>query len=339
MVRIARAASALFFVVVAGLLIQRPVGAQAVILTYSGPISTSQNGQIIENLRITSGTSGNNGITVNHDDVIIRNVEILHAGGHGILLSGADRTRIQNVNIRYTNAPSAGANTGEHNNIQCRSSADVVITRVRLRDGSSGIHTVACPRVHVSFVEGYNFRGPFPRGQVVQFDSSNDATLEDFYTKNDINISWTEDNVNSWHSSNSTIRRGLVDGNNSRSGVGVIFEHAAVATGGLVEDVDAIRMGNGCFSAADAHNVTFRNVRCQQNLCGNVGGRGASLSNSLMFHSYQNTLSDNIRYYSSKYNYSCNGNIAWDRNTMTVKEITQNNYTQRDPIVLIFPWE
>ena len=179
MVRIARAASALFFVVVAGLLIQRPVGAQTVILTYSGPISTSQNGQIIANCRITSGASGN-GITVNHDDVIIRNVEILHAGGHGILLRGADRTRIENANIRYTNAPSAGANTGQHNNIQCNSSADVVITRVRLRDGSSGIHTIACPRVHVSFVEGYNFRGPFPRGQVVQFDTSNDANSSRF---------------------------------------------------------------------------------------------------------------------------------------------------------------
>jgi hypothetical protein len=318
---------------------QSQVKAQTVSLTYSGPISTSRNKQVISNLLINSRASDTNGITVNHDDVIIRNVKILHAGGHGIFLRGADRTRIENADIRYTNAPLSGANKGEHNNIKCHGSADVVITRVRLRDGSSGVHTTGCRRVHVSFVEGYNFRGPFPRGQVVQFDTSNDATLEDFYTKNDINVAWTEDNVNSWHSSNTKIRRGLVDGNNSPSGVGVIFEHSSVANGGLVEDVDAVRMGNGCFSAADAHNVTFRNVRCQRNVCGKLGGRGASLSNSLMFHSYQNTLSDNIRYYSAKYNYSCNGNISWDQRAMAVKEFARQNYTQRAPVILTFPWE
>ena len=158
MVRVARAASALFFVVVAGLLIQRPVERRRLYLLIPALSVPRKTVKSSPNCWITSGANGN-GITVNHDDVIIRNVEILHAGGHDILLRGADRTRIQNVNIRYTNAPSAGANTGQHNNIQCRSSADVVITRVRLRDGSSGIHTIACPRVHVSFVEGYNFRG------------------------------------------------------------------------------------------------------------------------------------------------------------------------------------
>lgn len=339
MVRVPRAASALFFVFVAGLLTLQTAGAQAVRLAQSGSISTSRNGQVIQNLLITSTSRTNHGITVNHDDVVIRNVKVLHAGGHGILLSGADRTRIENADIRYTSAPSAGANRGEHNNIQCQSSADVVVARVRLRNGSSGIYTIACPRVRVSFVEGYNFRGPFPRGQVVQFNTSNNATLEDFYTKNDINVSWTEDNVNSWRSSNTKIRRGLIDGNNSPSGVGVIFEHGSFANGGLVENVDAVRMSNGCFSAADAHNITFRNVRCQRNLCGNVGGRGASSSNSLMFHSYQNTLSDNIRYYAANYNYSCNGNVAWDQRAMTIKEIAKRSYTQRAPIILAFPWE
>jgi hypothetical protein len=330
----------LFGVLAAAVLVLAPHSTEALTLTNSGPISSSRNGQVIENVRVTS-TSGH-GIRVTHDDVTIRNVEILHKGGNGIQLSGADRAHIENVNIIYSGAPARGKNSGEFNNIECNGSADITVKRVRMRDGSSGFYARGnCPRAHLSFIEGYNFRGPFPRGQIVQFgDNSNDSVLEDFYNKNDLDVAWTEDNVNTWHSSNITVRRGLIDGNNSPSGIGVIFEHDNGRwTGGLVEDVDAIRMGNGCFSAADANNVTFRNVRCRQNICGNLNGRGNSLSNSLMFHSYQNVLADNIRYEGAKYWDSCNANISWDQSAMAVKDFQKVNYTQREPVLLTFAWE
>jgi hypothetical protein len=86
--------------------------------------------------------------------------------------------------------------------------------------------------------------------------------------------------------------------NNSPSGIGVIFEHGDdIAHTGLVEDMDTIHMGNRSFSAAHARDITFRHVRARDNICGEHGGRGDSLSNSLMFASYANQLSYGIRYF------------------------------------------
>lgn len=57
--------------------------------------------------------------------------------------------------------------------------------------------------------------------------------------------SWPEDSISAWRSGNITIRDGLVDGNNSPTGVGIMFEgddrEAAEGPPSLVEDVDAIR--------------------------------------------------------------------------------------------------
>lgn len=304
-------------------------------LTASGPIQTTHDGQVIENLRIMS--IGNAGLEITHDNVIVRNVEILHKGGHGIEIHGADNTHIENIHVIHTRAPARGKNTDEYNNIECIDSEGTRITRARLEDGSTGFYARSnCPETHLSFIEGYNFRGPFPRGQFVQFGEDSDRSiLEDFYTKNDPAVAWTEDNISIWNAENVTIRRGLIDGNNSPSGIGVIFEHGS----GSAEDVDTVNMGNGCFSAADAHDVTFKNVRCRDNICGDLNGRGTSLSNALMFHSYLNEYENNIRYSESSYWGSCNDNIAWDDETMVIKEFTERNYQQRAPLMLSFPWE
>jgi hypothetical protein len=326
-----------------------PVGATAqdvfppgpAALADSGPVTATVDGQIIENLRITA--NGAPGITINGKlNVIVRNVEIHHTGGPGISIAGGSHfTHVQNVNIIHEGAPPAGPNSSSSlHNILCRNSNDVSISFARLRRGSSGIWAGSCQRIHAQFIEGYDFRGPFPRGQLFQVDHSHDAILEDFYTQNPINTAWTEDNVNIWRSSNAIVRRGLIDGNNSPSGQGVILEHDDdIAHTALVEDVDTIRMGNGSFSAAHAREVTFRRVRARDNTCGDLGGRGASLSNSLMFASFQNQLSYGIRYFAAEWWNSCNGNIAWDRNTMEVKEFTQVNYTQRPALHITFSWE
>jgi Right handed beta helix region len=310
-------------------------------LTNSGPVTATTDGQIIENIRITA--NGAPGITINGRlNVVVRNVQIHHTGNVGISITGGSHgTQVQNVNIIHEGAPPSGQNPSSGlYNIYCQGSNDVSISYARLRKGSSGIWAGSCPRIHARFIEGYDFRGPFPRGQLFQVDHSHYAILEDFYTQNPINTSWTEANVNIWRSSNAIVRRGLIDGNNSPSGIGVIFEHGDdIAHTGLVEDVDTIHMRNGSFSAAHARNITFRRVRARDNICGDIGGRGASLSNSLMFASYANQLSSGIRYFAAEYWNSCNGNIAWDLDTMEVKEFTQANYTPRRALNIIFSWE
>jgi hypothetical protein len=308
-------------------------------LAPSGPVTASFDGQVIESLRITGAPC----VTVNgRAHVIVRNIECHHSGGVGIaVMGGAHGTRVENVNVIYDGAPPSGPNPNwTHYNILCQDSNDVTITYARLKRGSSGMWSGNCQRVHARFLEGYDFRGPFPRGQLFQVDHSHDAILEDFYALNPINSAWTEDNVNVWRSSRAIIRRGLLDGNNSPSGLGVIIEHDDdLSITALVEDVDTIRMGNGSFSAAHARDVTFRRVRARENICGDLGGRGASLSNSLTFASYQNQLSYAIRYYAAEWWASCNGNIAWDLNTMQVHEFAQANYAQRSPLHIFFAWE
>ena len=76
------------------------------------------------------------------------------------------------------------------------------LDRVRAEGASAGVYCVGCPGAHLSRIEGVNMRGPFPRGQCVQFDKSNNSVLEDFSCVNLENASWTEDNINVFESNN-----------------------------------------------------------------------------------------------------------------------------------------
>jgi chitodextrinase len=307
-------------------------------LTNSGPVNVTQNGQIVQNLFITA--SGQPAIRVNgFSDVIIRNVRINHTGAEGIVFTNAPRLRIENVSVLHTGAPSSGPNTStERNNISGTFSADVVMRNVRLEKGSSGVYLIECPRANLSLIEGHDFRGPFPRGQLVQFDKSHNSLLEDFSCENPVG-SWPEDNISSYRSDNVTIRRGLIDGNNSPSGIGVMFEQdQGQGNGGLAEDVDAIRQGNGCFSGYPARNVTFNRTRCIANICTDQG-RGPPLSNALAWAGEPS--STNLKVLNSTHSQLCNpGNVIWDENVFTTIELSSaSNVTPRAPQRLNFCWQ
>ena len=137
-----------------------------------------------------------------------------------------------------------------HNyNINGVASPGARIHNVRATGGSTGIEINTCHGAEISNFVAINMRGPYPRGQCFQCGDSDNVILEDFYCTSD-NTSWTEDNLSLYRSSNVTVRRGLIDGNNSPTGVGVMFEQDdPTKHGGLCEDVDAVHMGDGCFSA------------------------------------------------------------------------------------------
>lgn len=305
-------------------------------LTDSGPIVVKANSEVVENLRITS-TNGP-AVTVNgFVGVTIRNCEIHHRGGHGVTFSNADDIHIENVAIVHEGAPPSGQNpSSELDNISGYGSQRVRVDGARLTRGSSGIYLAECPGAQLRQIEGHDFRGPFPRGQVVQFDKCNDSLLEDFSVVNPAG-SWPEDNVNMYKSTNVTVRRGHVDGNNSPSGVGVIFD--GDTSTGVVEDVDAIHMGNGCFSAyAGADGSVFRRTRCRENICVSQEGRGAPGSNALMW-SGKPGLSQ-LRIEQSKYFAACNPtNIVWPLNSFAVHDVVEEDFTMRAPITLAFCWE
>jgi hypothetical protein len=182
-------------------------------LEESGPIVVSQDDQVIEYLHVIS-TDGPAIEVAGHTGVVIRNVRVEHAGGPGIeITGGADDVRIENVSVEHTGAPAEGQNPSDQLvNIVCYGSARPTVVGARLTRGSSGVYLVECPDAEVSFVEGHDFRGPFPRGQLVQFDKSDGGVLEDFSVVNPQQTSWPEDNVNVYQSIDIEIRRGLIDG-------------------------------------------------------------------------------------------------------------------------------
>lgn len=310
-------------------------GVASCTLTDSGPVEVTQDGQVVEGLRITS--SGSAAIdTKGFDDVVIRNVEIRHSAGVGIRVAGSADVTVDHVSVEFTAAPSSGANSSaDLLNISCYQSPRLSVSYARLTRGSSGVYLQECADSKLSFLEGHDFRGPFPRGQLVQWNASDNGLLEDFSVKNPPE-SWPEDNVNVYKSLGAMIRRGLVDGNNSPSGVGVIFD--GDTSTGRVEDVDAVRMGNGCFSNyAGAEGNVFLRTRCRDNICTDQG-RGTPSSNALMWAGKPGL--SQIRLEASSYYGACNpGNIVWPQDSFVVREVTEENFALRAPIRVALCWE
>ena len=308
------------------------------ILRDSPPIKITKNGQIIEHLRVESRRGP--AISVKgYRNVVIRNVEIIHRNGPGIEFENAHNLLIENVSVTFRGPMRKGAaKRADFNNIAGESSDSVVIRNVRLTNGSSGIYLVRSNRARLRFIEGYDMRGPLPRGQLVQFNMSHNCLLEDFSAINRLGHSWVEDNISVYQSSNCVIRRGLLSGNDSPSGVGVMVEQVAGKSSGvLVEDVDAVRQGNGCFSAYPGFNITFRRTRCRDNICSDQG-RGKPLSNALGWAGLPG--SQNLRIEHSTHFAMCNPtNIVWRRATFSKVQLREAAFKPRSPIRNKFCWK
>jgi hypothetical protein len=316
------------------------------VLESSGPQRITQDDAVVENLHITA--SGEHGILVQDaQGVTIRNCKIDFTGNcRGIFFRNAPDLVIENCEITYTDAPAAGPlPSTDRNAIEGEHSDNPTISRVRMRDASTGIYLRHCDNPTTQYLEGYNFRGPFPRGQLIQWHICRNGTLEDFSVVNDRDISWTEDNINSYRGGGQVIRRGLIVGNNSPSGVGVLFEdqHEGDATGimgGTVEDVDMIGMGNGVGSGADgANNIDFVRIRAKDNVCGDLGqGRGGPSSNALIFSGFGGGYDLEV-IDATLWNLCNPGNIFWPGDAFTTRDYVMEDFTPRDPVELVFPWE
>jgi len=216
-----------------------------VTLTPSGPVVASANGQIISNLLITATGSGSVAVDLNgHANVTVKNCYIQHQ--HiGILAQNCLNPTVDHCAFVRTPVPARGTGDSEADGVQfnsCTGGTNAVVSNCEFWNSSVGVRLVNnAAGAHIFNINGYNMMGPFPRGQLVQADNSPNVIIEDFYDFNDLNVSWTEDNVSIYHTINATVRRGCLDGNNSPSGVGVMFE--GPLTGGLCEDVDTMHQG------------------------------------------------------------------------------------------------
>lgn len=308
-----------------------PSGAVCSPYRTSGPIVVRRNNQIIENVIIRS-TNGP-GIHINgYSGVQIKNVVIHHNRGPGIEIENASNVTIISADIVFDGARASGPNpSADYNNIDCYNSPYLKVRNVRLTRGSTGIYMNRCTINRLSRIEGHDHRGPFPRGQLVQWDKSNNGVLADFSTENPIQKSWTEDNVNVYETEGITIMRGLVDGNNSPSGQGVLVDGDSGNV--VVQDVDAVRQSNGCFGVygGGGHDVTFTNTRCRDTIC--ALPRGEPLSNSLGWSIDPESVRGNLHVVNASHMRLCNPtNIVWDRTMLSTADIRARSFVARPPI-------
>lgn len=316
-------------------------GSTAAVLRPSGPVLSHREGQIIENLDIYAPNG--NGITIRHKGVVVRNCRVRHAMGSGIYAWRAAGIRLQDLEIDHVGAPPSGAGPSKsRNNIELVSCPHAIMIRVKASRGSSNVYVVDSPGTQMSFLELHDARGPFPRGQNLQFNRSPDASLEVFSAENGP-TSWTEDNISAFHSARCTVRRGLVFYNNSPTGVGIMLEGSSNC---LVEDVDAVQQGNGAFAAVPQDDVGSGGcsfIRCRSRDTYNEprDGRDAPTSNGLSFHT---RISEGAEKHTVRdcgvYALANPRNIIWKAAEVNAGwSIKRKAFDPRPPLRLAFNWE
>jgi hypothetical protein len=249
----------------------------------SGPVTATANNQVIEGLSITSASG--DAVTVNgFNNVTIRNCAIHHAGGRGINGANCSGLSVDHVDIIASDAQPTGQNpSAAYNNIELFNATGAQLTNLRLTGGSTGIYLISCASAVAQYIEGHNFRGPYPRGQLAQFDKSGGAQLLDFSVENDVNVAWTEDSVSIFQSLNAVVARGLIDGNNSPSGWGVLFEAGSTGT---CTDVDAVNWSNGGIATANCSGIIFTRCRAKNSYSPCAQSRGVPSSGSRAFGAF-----------------------------------------------------
>ncbi len=298
--------------------------------TSTTPIRTTHDGQVIENLDLW--VSDGDAIRVDHDNVVIRNVTIHHADGHGIVVEDVSGVTVENSLIVNSDPPDGNAGDGgESTGIRVVNSPDFTASHVTLRDSGTGIYLGQSPGATLSDIEGHDFHGLYPSGQFVQFYHSPDGSLTNFSVSNDPNNSHVEDNVSIIDSRDVTIAHGVIDGNNSPSGVGVMFE--GDSQGGRVENVDVIHMGNGGFSSY-SDDVSFIDTRSFDNIADDQG-RGDPMSNAVIW----NASGDNVSIQDSTYtDPAVANNITWGPSSAGADVAQAPSATPMTPIQNLFDW-
>ena len=247
--------------------------------TSSVPITSTTPGEVIENLNLNV-TGDQPAINITSDDVTIRNVHITTTTGDGIDVFGNDAT-ISNVEVDGPAATDNGGMDGEGSaGVYAYGVSGLKVDHATFRDTGSGVATNQAPGTVLSNIEGHDMQGPFPGGQLVQFGESDGSSLTNFYVDNDPKTSHPEDDISVYNSRDVTVSQGVLDGDNSPSGVGVMVE--GTSDGTRVSGVDAIHMGDGAFSSY-SNDVSFTDVRSFDNIATDQG-RGTPLSGGLIFY-------------------------------------------------------
>jgi len=345
-------------------LVGRTPDYQPVQLASSGPIVVATDGQVIENLRFDTDFNTDCAIKiVEKNNVVIRNVEIAHKNT-GICIFDSQGTSVSFAKITSSSAPEKGPHClpGEtycdENNRENRADPDTRISIKLVRSdntsfefidmekGSSGLYIVRSAYVDIHDLRCIDSRGPYPRGQCVQFNKSDNGVLRNFYVKNYFDISNAEDNINMYDSDNGHVSHGLVDGNYSINGVGVIADLGSHDM--VISHVDFIRTTNAAinnWTREDdlvGRNFTADNVRIKDTTCV-TSDRGLPPSSGALAIALH-PAADNPSISAVYWNH-CRSSAVWcvtsdcRRGDGGSFDIREENFQLKDPLQLLFPWQ
>lgn len=249
------------------------------IIFAQGPLVVTEADPIVESCFIFSAGSGIMGNNV--DGIKLINCTILYSGGQsGILLEGCRTPLIQNCRLVCADnaLPGQGKNNGS-NAINLANCDGAIINRVRTKDAACGAYIQESKNVLINAFQAIDSRGPMARGQGVQFNGCDGGALQNFDIYNDLSTCWTEDCVNIFNSTNMTVKNGFIDGNNSPSGAGVMWEQST----GICSDVDVVNWCNGAFGVSNSIGVQFVRCRASRLYTPCSQGRGTPGSGGLVF--------------------------------------------------------
>lgn len=309
-------------------------------LTPTGPVRSTSDSQVIENLDIVAPLG--DALTIVHRNVKVRACRIRHAGGYGVYAEGAGGLLLEDVEVeRVLGSLQNEREEQHHNNINLVQCPRASLTRIRARRGSSNIYIEGSEGCRLRELELYDARGPFPRGQNVQLNRSPLSLIQDFSGENGP-TSWTEDNISVFRSDSCVVRRGLVSYNNSPTGDGVMLEGSSNC---VVEDVDAVGQGNGAFAAvpegkAASGGCVFRRCRTRATYNSGRDGRAPPSSNGLSFYMEISAGARKHTIRDCHYDRLANpDNLVWNEHAVNEGwSFTPLPFTPRKPIRLRFSW-
>lgn len=340
-------------------------------LTPSGPIKVESDNATIENLDINSTSHEECGIFISkRKNVTIKNVNINHAGA-GICVFNSKNITIESVRLVNTikvagphcrpgltvqeckessrkSEPENVYKANTHNNIWIKKSKNVAIKTAYMEKGESGIFAHKTSDLNIENIYCRDIRGPYWRGQCVMVTKSHGANISRFYTRQFLETSSGHDNISAFESNDVVVSDGLVDGNWSRNGVGVIADKGAHNM--TVKDVDITHAGTAgvnVWSGAKhgdtgtiGDNFTVENVRVRDGHCDGTWYFRKDLGPSSGGRAFaMHPLATGARFINSQYWNHCRPGAVFTKGDPAIKDIVEEEFEiKAPPIEISFPW-
>lgn len=231
----------------------------------SGPI-VAEAGQTYERLRIVA-PAGEVAIRIDGaDDVVLRDIAIVHDGAPAIEVTDSDRVRIEGVAIEHGGGPTTNVAA-----VRCSDASDLGIERLRVRRSAATLFASECSGLRSSRVaaeEPLAEGDTLPAG-VVELRGGSGQVIEDFSVVTSDEAAQSAIRLYMVGVADAAARRGLAISTNRNDASNVKLLNCDQIA---IEDVDVRRAGHIGFEGYPATNVTLTRTTCAEPLDTNFIG-------------------------------------------------------------------